>query len=38
MCEIIVKAVDVTHSDSVKDQRGCYKRGYSMTVYPDGTH
>jgi hypothetical protein len=37
MCEIIVKAVDVTHSDPVKDRRGCYKRGYPVAVYPDGT-
>jgi hypothetical protein len=37
MCEIIVKAIDATHPDPVKDQRGCYKRGYPVAVYPDGT-
>lgn len=37
MCEIIVKAVSVTHSDPDKDRRGCYKRGYPVAVYPDGT-
>lgn len=37
MCEIIVKAIDVTNSDPEKDRRGCYKRGYPVAVYPDGT-
>jgi hypothetical protein len=37
MCEIIVKAIDVTHPDPEKDRRGCYKRGYPVAVYPDGT-
>lgn len=37
MCEIIVKAIDVTNPDPMKDQRGCYKRGYPVAVYPDGT-
>lgn len=27
MAEILVKAVDSTHADPLKDQRGCYKRG-----------
>jgi len=37
MCELIVKAVDATHPDPEKDRRGCYKRGYPVAVYPDGT-
>ena len=37
MAEIIVKAVSVTHADPEKDRRGCYKRGYPVAVYPDGT-
>jgi len=37
MCEIIVKAINVTNTDPVKDRRGCYKRGYPVAVYPDGT-
>ncbi len=37
MCEIICKAIDATHPDPVKDQRGCYKRGMPVAVYPDGT-
>lgn len=37
MCEIIIKAVDVTHPDPKEDQRGCYKREYPVAVYPDGT-
>lgn len=37
MCEIIVKAIDVTNPDPVKNRRGCYKRGYPVAVYPDGT-
>jgi hypothetical protein len=34
--EILVKAVDVTHPDSVKDRRGSYKRGMPVVVMPDG--
>lgn len=37
MCEIIVKAIDVTNPDPVRDRRGCYKKGYPVAVYPDGT-
>lgn len=37
MAEIIVKAIDATHPDPEKDRRGCYKRGYPVAVYPDGT-
>lgn len=33
--EFLVKAVDVTHKDPVKD-RGCYKRGDVVVVFPDG--
>jgi hypothetical protein len=36
MAEILVKAVDATHPDPVKDQRGCYKRGMFVAVKPDG--
>lgn len=31
-----MKAVDATHSDPVKDVRGCYKRGDVVVVMPDG--
>ena len=36
MCEILVKAIDAVHIDPVKDQRGCYKRGYPVVVMDDG--
>jgi hypothetical protein len=36
MAEILVKAIDATNPDSVKDERGCYKRGYPVCVMPDG--
>jgi hypothetical protein len=36
MAEILVKAVDATHADPIKDQRGCYKRGMPVVVMPDG--
>lgn len=36
MCEILVKAVDATHRDPIKDTRGCYKRGDVVIVKPDG--
>lgn len=35
MCEILIKAIDTIHSDSVKDKAGCYKRGYPVVVMPD---
>ena len=38
MAELIVKAISVTHADADKDRRGCYKRGYPVAVYPDGTN
>lgn len=36
MAEFLIKAVDATHKDPVKDQRGCYKRGDVVQVYEDG--
>jgi len=36
MAEILIKAVDATHSNTDKDRRGCYKRGYPVVVMPDG--
>ena len=36
MAEILVKAMDATHSDPVKDLRGCYKRGNIVDVRKDG--
>jgi len=36
MAEILIKAIDATHSDLEKDQRGCYKRGMPVVVMPDG--
>lgn len=36
MAEILVKAISATHSDPIKDQRGCYKRGMPVVIMPDG--
>lgn len=36
MAEFLVKAIDATHKDPVKDVRGCYKRGDIVDVRPDG--
>jgi len=36
MSEFLIKKVDATHPDSVKDQRGCYKRGDIVQIYNDG--
>jgi len=36
MAEFLVKAVDSTNRDPIKDQRGCYKRGDVVVVMPDG--
>ncbi len=36
MAELLIKAIDATHSDPAKDQRGCYKRGDIVLVMPDG--
>lgn len=38
MALALVKRVSVTHSDPVKDQRGCYKRGDPVLVYEDWFH
>lgn len=35
-CELLVKAVDYTHSDATEDRRGAYKRGMVVVVKPDG--
>jgi len=35
MAQILVKAIDATHADPVKDRRGCYKRGMPVVVMPD---
>lgn len=36
MAEVLVKAVSVSHTDPVKDARGCYKVGDPVVVMPDG--
>ena len=36
MAEFLIKAIDDTHSDPVKDKRGSYKRGDIVQVYEDG--
>lgn len=36
MAEILIKAVDATHPDPVKDKRGCYKKGDPVVVMPNG--
>ena len=37
MCEVLVKWVDRVHpTDTVKDRRGCYKKGDPAAVMPDG--
>jgi hypothetical protein len=36
MAEILVKAIDATHSNPAKDLRGSYKRGMPVVVMPDG--
>lgn len=36
MAELLIKAIDATHSDPVKDKAGCYKRGDIVDVRPDG--
>jgi hypothetical protein len=38
MALLLVMAVNHTHVDSVKDQRGCYKRGDIVAVYDDDKH
>ncbi len=36
MAELLVKAIDATHPDPVKDKQGCYKRGDVVVAMPDG--
>ncbi len=36
MAEFLIKAIDVTHLDPVKDKAGCYKRGDIVVVKLDG--
>lgn len=36
MAEILIKAIDATHLNPVKNQRGCYKRGDPVVIMPDG--
>jgi len=36
MAEFLIKASDNTHSDPIKDARGCYKKGDIVDVRPDG--
>jgi hypothetical protein len=36
MAELLIKAIDATHSDPVKDKAGCYKRGDIVVIMPDG--
>ena len=35
MAQILVMAKDNTHSDPIKDRRGCYKKGYCVVIKPD---
>jgi len=36
MAELLIKAIDATHSDPTKDARGCYKRGDIVDIRPNG--
>jgi len=36
MAEILVKAIDATHVDPIKDRQGCYKCGDPVVVFDDG--
>ena len=36
MAELLIKAVDASHPDPVKDRRGCYKLGDVVIVQDDG--
>jgi hypothetical protein len=36
MAEFLIKAVNATHADPLKDQRGCYKRGDIVMVQENG--
>jgi hypothetical protein len=37
MAELLVKAVDASHTDITKDKRGCYKAGMVVEIRPDGS-
>jgi hypothetical protein len=36
MCELLVAARTTAHADPLKALRGCFRRGMSATVKPDG--
>jgi hypothetical protein len=36
MAEILIKAIDYTHSDPDKDRRGSYKKGMPVVIFEDG--
>lgn len=36
MAEILIKAIDSTNKDPIKDKAGCYKVGDPVVVMPDG--
>jgi len=36
MAELLIKAINHTHSDPIKDRRGAYKRGMVVGVQADG--
>jgi hypothetical protein len=36
MCELMIKATDVIHEDPTEDRRGCWKKGYFVSIKPDG--
>lgn len=36
MAEILIKAVDATHPDPVKDRRACHKKGDPVEIREDG--
>lgn len=38
MALLLIKAVNATNPDPVKDQRGCYKQWDPVTVYEDSQH
>ena len=38
MALFLIKATNQTHTDPVKDQRGCYKRGDIVQVLDDSAH
>jgi hypothetical protein len=36
MAELLIKAISANHSDPIKNEQGCYKRGDIVDVRPDG--